>query len=86
MNLELITAKSIITGNPVALSATDNGELFTASAFQIPAYDTLVESSSTLTTAGGTLTFFRGGPSGTQVAQLTITIGGDGSRTIQRTA
>lgn len=51
----------------------------------IPFYDTLVESSTTVFTNGGTLSFFQGGPSGTKVAELTITVAG-GARTTQRTA
>ena len=53
--------------------------------FEFPAYDTIVESSISVMTAGGTLTFFQGGPEGTQVGQLTITLPGDGRRITQRT-
>jgi len=54
--------------------------------FEIPTFDTVIESSTTVSSTGGVLSFYEGGPSGIQVAQLTITIGGDGSRTTQRTA
>ena len=56
-----------------------------ANPFEFPAYDTLIESSLTVMSQGGTLSFFQGGPEGEQVAQLTITITGDGRRIIQRT-
>ena len=60
-------------------------ELDSQSGFNLPVYDTLVESSTTVFTNGGTLSFFQGGPSGTKVAELTITVAG-GARTTQRTA
>jgi hypothetical protein len=56
-----------------------------ANPFEIPTFDTVIESSTSVSSAGGTLSFFENGPSGTRVAQLTITINGDGSRTTQRT-
>jgi hypothetical protein len=65
---------------------SNKGSLLISNPFDLPEYDTVVESSTSVMTAGGTLTFFQGSPSGLQVAQFTITIGGDGSRTIQRTA
>lgn len=54
--------------------------------FEFPAYDTIIESSLSVSTTGGTLTFFQGGPDGVQVGQLTITIAGDGRRITQRTS
>jgi|CryBogDrversion2_8_1035294.scaffolds.fasta_scaffold02557_3 hypothetical protein len=54
--------------------------------FEIPTYDTIVESSTSVSSAGGTLSFFENGPEGTRVAEITITIGGNGSRTTRRTA
>jgi hypothetical protein len=86
MNLEMTCAKSVTTGLPVELLANSEGKIIPASAFDLPVYDTLVESSTTVMSAGGTLTFFSGGSEGTQVGQLTITIMGDGRRIIQRTA
>jgi hypothetical protein len=86
MNLEMTCAKNAITGLPVEVLANSEGKIIPASTFDLPNYDTVVESSTTVNLTGGTLTFFKGGPNGTQVAQITITIGNNGSRTTHRTA
>jgi hypothetical protein len=77
-------ARNSATGFAVEILANPDGKLIPASTFDLPVYDTLVESSTTVSTNGGTLSFFQGGPSGTKVAELTITVA-DGVRTTQRT-
>lgn len=51
----------------------------------IPKHDTIIDSPSNALTAGGTRTWKAGGPSGSVVAQITVTVSG-GNTTIQRTA
>jgi hypothetical protein len=62
---------------------SQKGSLLISNPFDLPEYDTIVESPQGAASTGGTITFYA---SESQVAQLTISIGGDGSRTIQRTA
>lgn len=60
----------------------EKGSLLISNPFDLPEYDTLVESPQGASTSGGTITFYR---QESQVAQLTITVA-DGARTTQRTA
>ena len=64
---------------------TQKGSLEISNPFDLPAYDTMVESPQGASSSGGTITFYQNGPSGSQVAQLTISTSG-GNLTIQRTA
>jgi hypothetical protein len=61
-----------------------NGARDISNPFDLPAYDTMVESPQGASTSGGTISFYQGGTEGTQVAQLTISTAG-GNLTIQRT-
>jgi hypothetical protein len=61
---------------------SNKGSLLISNPFDLPEYDTVVESPQGAASSGGTITFYA---SENQVAQLTVTISG-GNRTIQRTA
>jgi hypothetical protein len=60
----------------------EKGSLLISNPFDLPEYDTLVETPQGASTSGGTITFYR---QLSQVAQLTISISG-GNLQIQRTA
>jgi len=61
---------------------SNKGSLLISNPFDLPEYDTVVESPQGAASSGGTITFYK---SENQVAQLTVTIS-DGNRRIQRTA